>query len=78
MNGALAPADEAGIVAAIVAAHDGGTPLEVCGNGSKRGLLRPVHQFGVLGSHNKKSSTPQVKGERGRTVRAKRFELPTF
>ena len=42
MNGALAPADEAGIVAAIVAAHDGGTPLEVCGNGSKRGLLRPV------------------------------------
>jgi glycolate oxidase FAD binding subunit len=37
-----APADEAGIVAAVQAAHAAGTPLEILGNGSKRAMLRPV------------------------------------
>jgi glycolate oxidase FAD binding subunit len=48
MSEALAPADEAGIVAAILAAHDSGTPLEIRGNGSKAGLLRPVQAAGTL------------------------------
>lgn len=48
MSEALAPADEAGIVAAIRAAHDSGTPLEVRGNGSKAGLLRPVQAARTL------------------------------
>jgi glycolate oxidase FAD binding subunit len=38
----LAPADEAGIVAAVQAAFEEGTPLEIGGNASKTGLLRPV------------------------------------
>jgi glycolate oxidase FAD binding subunit len=38
----LAPTDEAGLIAAVTAAFEAGTPLEVLGNGSKRGLLRPV------------------------------------
>jgi len=42
MSAALAPADEAELIAAVTAAHDSGTPLEILGNGSKRGLLRPV------------------------------------
>jgi glycolate oxidase FAD binding subunit len=42
MTEALAPADEAELIEAVTAAHESGTPLEVLGNGSKRGLLRPV------------------------------------
>ena len=42
MSEAAAPADEAGLIAAVGAAFASGTPLEVVGNGSKRGLLRPV------------------------------------
>ena len=42
MSAALAPAEEAEIVAAIAAAHGDGTPLEITGRGSKRGMLRPV------------------------------------
>jgi glycolate oxidase FAD binding subunit len=38
----LAPADEAGIASAVAEAHASGTPLEVLGQGSKRGMLRPV------------------------------------
>ena len=48
MSAALAPADEAGIVAAVAEAHGAGTPLEVLGNGSKRGLLRPVQAARTL------------------------------
>jgi glycolate oxidase FAD binding subunit len=48
MSEALAPADEAGIVAAVLAAHDAGTPLEIRGNGSKAGLLRPVQAARTL------------------------------
>lgn len=42
MSAALAPADEAGIVAAIAEAHADAIPLEIFGAGSKRGMLRPV------------------------------------
>jgi len=48
MSEAVAPADEAGIVAAIMTAHDGGTPLEIRGNGSKAGMLRPVQAARTL------------------------------
>ena len=46
MSDAIAPAGEPAIVAAVLAAYDSGTPLEVCGNGSKRGMLRPVQAGG--------------------------------
>lgn len=42
MSDLLTPADEAGIATAIAAAHAAREPLAVEGNGSKRGLLRPV------------------------------------
>jgi glycolate oxidase FAD binding subunit len=42
------PTDEAGVIAEVLAAYDSGTPLEVCGNGSKRGLLRPVQAGGQV------------------------------
>lgn len=42
MSASLTPADEAGIVEAVSAAHAAAEPLLVCGNGSKAGLLRPV------------------------------------
>jgi glycolate oxidase FAD binding subunit len=42
MTDEVAPADEAGIIAAVADAYASGTPLEILGNGSKRGLLRPV------------------------------------
>ena len=38
----LAPADEAGVAASVRAAYQAGEPLLVLGNGSKRGMLRPV------------------------------------
>ncbi|MDA8250205.1 MAG: FAD-binding protein [Rhodospirillales bacterium] len=42
MSAAIAPAEEAGILAEVAAAHNDGTPLEITGRGSKRGMLRPV------------------------------------
>ena len=42
MSDVLAPADEAGIVAAITAAHDAAEPLLVQGAGTKSAMLRPV------------------------------------
>lgn len=42
MSATLAPADEAGIAAAVLAAAAAGEPLSIEGNGSKAGLLRPV------------------------------------
>ncbi|HEY2132912.1 MAG TPA: FAD-binding protein [Acetobacteraceae bacterium] len=39
---ALAPANEADIVDAMLAAHAAGEPLLIQGNGSKSGLMRPV------------------------------------
>jgi len=46
MNGAVAPDSEDHIVAAVLAAFESGTPLEVCGNGGKRAMLRPVQAGG--------------------------------
>ncbi|MBR0674409.1 FAD-binding protein, partial [Roseomonas soli] len=48
----LAPADEAGIAAAIAAAHAAREPIAVEGNGSKRGLLRPVQAARTLSTRN--------------------------
>lgn len=42
------PTDEAGVIAAVAAAHAIGTPLEVSGRGSKRGMLRPVQAGGQV------------------------------
>lgn len=44
----IAPTDTAGVVAAIRAAHDAGTPLSIRGNASKSGLLRPVQAASTL------------------------------
>ena len=42
MSAMIAPADEAGIIAAVQAARAAREPLAIEGQGSKRGLLRPV------------------------------------
>lgn len=42
MNRPIAPMDEAGIIAAVQAARAAQEPLAIEGQGSKRGLLRPV------------------------------------
>jgi glycolate oxidase FAD binding subunit len=42
MSTVIAPADEAGIIAAVQAARAAREPLVIEGQGSKRGLLRPV------------------------------------
>jgi glycolate oxidase FAD binding subunit len=42
MSSLIAPADEAGIIAAVQAARAAREPLAIEGQGSKRGLLRPV------------------------------------
>lgn len=48
MSEVLAPPDEAGIAAAVAAAHAAREPLAIEGNGSKRGLLRPVQAARTL------------------------------
>jgi glycolate oxidase FAD binding subunit len=48
MSEALAPPDEAGIATAVTEAFAAGTPLEVIGAGSKRGMLRPVQAARAL------------------------------
>jgi glycolate oxidase FAD binding subunit len=52
MSAVLAPADEAGLAAAVAAAHAAREPLAVEGNGSKRGLLRPVQAARTLSTRN--------------------------
>lgn len=52
MNDLLTPADEAGIAAAIAAAHAAREPIAIEGNGSKRGLLRPVQAARTLSTRN--------------------------
>ena len=52
MTDLLAPADEAGIAAAVAAAHEAREPLAIEGNGSKRGLLRPVQVARTLSTRN--------------------------
>ena len=42
MSEMIAPPDEAGIIAAVQAARAAREPLAIEGQGSKRGLLRPV------------------------------------
>ena len=48
MTEQMTPADEAGLILAVTAAYESGTPLEILGNGSKRGLLRPVQAARTL------------------------------
>jgi len=52
MNELLQPADEAALAAAVAAAHAAREPLAVEGNGSKRGLLRPVQAARTLSTRN--------------------------
>ena len=52
MSDTLAPADEAGVVAVIQAAHAAGEPLAIAGRGSKAGLLRPVQAARSLSAAN--------------------------
>jgi glycolate oxidase FAD binding subunit len=52
MSDLLAPADEAGLAAAIAAAHAAREPVAVEGNGSKRGLLRPVQAARTVSTRN--------------------------
>lgn len=48
MSDLLTPPDEAGIAAAVAAAYAAREPIAVEGNGSKRGLLRPVQAARTL------------------------------
>ncbi len=48
MSETLAPADEAGVSAAVAAAAAAGEPLAIEGRGTKRGLLRPVQAARTL------------------------------
>ena len=52
MSETIAPTDEAGIAAAVAAAHASGEPLAVEGNGTKRALLRPVQAARTLSTRN--------------------------
>jgi glycolate oxidase FAD binding subunit len=52
MSATLAPADEAAVAAAVAAAHAAREPLAIEGNGSKRGLLRPVQAARTLSVRN--------------------------
>lgn len=52
MSETLAPDEEAGIASAVAAAATAGEPLAIEGNGSKRGLLRPVQAARTLSTRN--------------------------
>ncbi|WP_198369091.1 glycolate oxidase subunit GlcE [Roseomonas rosulenta] len=52
MSASLAPPDEAGVAAVVAAAHAAREPLAIEGNGSKRGLLRPVQAARTLSVRN--------------------------
>jgi glycolate oxidase FAD binding subunit len=52
MSVVLAPPDEAGLAAAIAAAHAAREPLAIEGHGSKRGLLRPVQAARTVSTRN--------------------------
>lgn len=48
LDDVIAPADEAGICEAVRQARDAGRPLAIEGQGSKRGMLRPVQASATL------------------------------
>lgn len=52
MNDVIAPQDEAGVAAAVAAAHAAREPLAIEGRGSKRGLLRPVQAARTVSMRN--------------------------
>ncbi|MBR0659373.1 glycolate oxidase subunit GlcE [Neoroseomonas oryzicola] len=52
MSDLIAPADEGGLAAAIAAAHAAREPVAIEGNGSKRGLLRPVQAARTVSTRN--------------------------
>lgn len=52
MSDALAPADEAGIAAAVAEAAALGEPLAITGNATKSPMLRPVQAARGLSTHN--------------------------
>ena len=45
---AVVPADEAGVAELVRASYEAAEPLLVLGNGTKRGILRPVQAARVL------------------------------
>jgi glycolate oxidase FAD binding subunit len=51
-EGVIAPADEAGLAAAIGAAHAAGTPLAVWGNATKAAFGRPVQAAATISARN--------------------------
>ena len=53
----MAPADEAGVAAAVAAAHAAREPLEMLGAGTKRGMLRPVQAARSLSTRNLRGIT---------------------
>jgi len=52
MSDLLLPADEAALAGAVASAHAAREPIAVEGNGSKRGLLRPVQAARTLSTRN--------------------------
>jgi glycolate oxidase FAD binding subunit len=52
LGDAVAPTNEAGIVAAITEAAAAGEPLELCGHGTKAAMLRPVQAARGLSTTN--------------------------
>jgi len=63
MSDLLVPTDESGIAAAVAAAHAAREPLAIEGNGSKRGLLRPVQAARTLSTRNLAGITLYRPGE---------------
>lgn len=52
MSDVLSPPDEAGLAAVVAAAHAAREPIAIEGNGSKRGLLRPVQAARTVSTRN--------------------------
>ncbi len=52
MSEVLSPPDEPGLAAVIAAAHAAREPIAIEGNGSKRGLLRPVQAARTISTRN--------------------------
>ena len=52
MSGVSLQAGEAALAATVQAAHEAGMTLEVCGHGSKRGMLRPVQAAARVGTQD--------------------------
>ena len=70
MSDMLAPADEAGIAQAVLAAHAAGEPLLIQGGGTKLGMMRPVQAARSLSVRNHTGITLYAPNELIISVRA--------